>query len=52
MMLRINVCRPAVNMCRLEIRMFLAIRDSGGLNSIYWEQQGQKSLQFEVSHFF
>lgn len=31
--------------------MFLAIRDSGGLNSIYWEQQGQKSLQLEILHF-
>lgn len=28
------MCRPAMNMRRLEIRVFLASRDSGVLNSI------------------
>lgn len=27
-------------------------RDSGDLNSIYWEQQGKKALQFEILQVF
>lgn len=33
-MLRVSMCRPAMNMRRLEIRVFLASRDCGVLNSI------------------
>lgn len=39
---KISMCRKAMNKRKLEIRMFLAIRDSGGLNSILVGTAGAK----------
>lgn len=38
----LSMYRPAMNTHRLEIRIFLAIRDSGGLNSILVGTTGAK----------
>lgn len=42
---KISMCRTAMNKRKQEIRMFLAIRDSGGLNSILMGTAGAESLQ-------